>query len=211
MMSIGDLLFQPRLWFALAVSVSISAVLSLLENRLHPHYHSHVVTEWIAEHVLLPIGDIFALLGFIAVAYPALFGIEQAPSLLTLLHDDTRRTGYLINSLFLISLLLPLLPILHRLPNIILPIQGMLATALIAQWLADYTHRAVTLWPGAFLLGIIVLWAWLSHRLAQQLARWWAVQTHTEGSEGLMFWHLVGVLQLPSILIYAWHLGRQLR
>ena len=205
-MSLLDLLFQPRLLLALLAFVLTSTLLALAELRLQPHYRAHPVTAWIGEHVFIPLAEVLALLVFLLIAHPIPYGINNAPGMLSLLGSGGRVSD-LINLLFLLSLLLPLLPGLGRLPGAVLLVQALAATALLFHWLAQRLQLEVSLAPGWLALGLILVWAWAGQRLVRRLA---PMQGEDLTPGRILHWHLTGAVQLPAILFYGLSLGRQL-
>lgn len=205
-MSLLDLLFQPRLLLALLAFVLVSTLFALAELRLEPHYRAHPVTAWLSEHVFIPLAEVLTLLVFLLLAYPAPYGLADAPGIVSLLSPDGRVTD-LINLLFLLSLLLPLLPGLSRLPGVVLLVQALAATALLFHWLAAGLQMEVSLAPGWLALGLILVWAWAGQRLVRRLA---PMQGEDLTLGRILHWHLTGAVQLPAILIYGQSLGRQL-
>lgn len=205
-MSFPDLLFQPRLLLALLVFVLVSTLFALAELRLEPHYRQHPATAWIAGHIFIPLAEVLALLIFLLVAYPVPYGLVEAPGVLELLSVDGR-TADLINLLFLLSLLLPLLPGLGRLPGLVLLGQALAATTLLFHWLAQRLQVEVSLVPGWLALALILVWAWVGQRLVRRLV---PITGEDLTSGRILHWHLTGAVQLPAILIYGQSLGRQL-
>ncbi|BCO32970.1 hypothetical protein TspCOW1_30730 [Thiohalobacter sp. COW1] len=205
-MSFVDLLFQPRLLLALLAFVLVSSLFALAELRLEPHYHQHPASAWIADHIFIPLAEVLALLAFLLLAYPVPYGLTTAPGMLELLSADGRITD-LINLLFLLSLLLPLLPGLGQLPGVVLLVQALAATALLFHWLGQRLQLEVSLAPGWLALGLILIWAWVGQRLVRRLA---PMQGEALTPGRILHWHLTGAVQLPAILIYGQSLGRQL-
>ncbi|BAZ95101.1 histidine ammonia-lyase [Thiohalobacter thiocyanaticus] len=205
-MSFVDLLFQPRLLLALLAFVLVSSLFALAELRLEPHYHQYPASAWIADHIFIPLAEVLALLAFLLLAYPVPYGLTTAPGMLELLSADGRITD-LINLLFLLSLLLPLLPGLGRLPGVVLLVQALAATALLFHWLGQRLQLEVSLAPGWLALGLILIWAWVGQRLVRRLA---PMQGEALTPGRILHWHLTGAVQLPAILIYGQSLGRQL-
>ena len=62
------------------ISFAIAAgLLSVAEQRLLGHLDGLRGPLWIAEHVALPMGRAACVLLFIAIAYPAIYGLAEAP------------------------------------------------------------------------------------------------------------------------------------
>lgn len=211
-MNLIDAFAQPRMLLACAIFAVLNLLLARVEQRFLAAMSEHDVTAWLAEHVYLPLGRIFTILVFIALAYPALFGLREAPGIFALLQGDEHRMSHLINLAFLSSLLLPLLPLLGRLPGLVLPAQGLLAAAMLFHWLAQARGADISLWPGWGTTAAIVVWLVLAQRLAVRCADLLVDQWHPDSAawERLYYDTLLLFFQIPAILLYTVGLGEQL-
>ncbi len=179
--------------------------LAWAEDRLHRHTHAPLAVAWV-DRFLLPLGRVFALLLFIAIAYPALFGRHPLPALRAVVFGVDGRADTLINVLFLAGLLLPALPLLRRAPGLTLPLQGMAGVALLFSWVAQARGLDASLWPDSaqwLLLGALaglasaaagLLTLTIDEPVLRQDAR-----------DAILLW-----LQAPLLLVYARMLGPQL-
>lgn len=213
-MSLIDAIAQPRMLFACLGFGLLNLLLAGFEQRFLSAMAEHSVTGWLAEHVYLPLARVFSILIFIALAYPALFGQREAPGIHALLTGGEHRVGHLVNLAFLTSLLLPLLPLAGRLPALVLPAQGLLAAALLFDWLAQALGVDAQLWPGWVTAGFIVLWLILGQRLAVWIANWphdtGIPSTAGRDLERVYYETAILFFQLPAILLYTLGLGEQL-
>lgn len=211
-MNLIDAIAQPRMLLACTAFAGLNLLLAKAELRFLAALHEHDITAWLAEHVYLPLGRICTILAFIALAYPALYGLREAPGVLALLQGGEHRLSHLINLAFLLSLLLPLLPLLGRLPGLVLPVQGLLAAAMLFHWLAQTRGIDATLWPGWATAAGIVVWLVLAQRLATRgadlLVDHW--RTDSGERERLYYDSLLLFFQMPAILLYTVGLGEQL-
>lgn len=214
-MTLLETLVHPTLLAALGLFVVLSVLVELLGLRLLYAVAEIEATHWLFEHVLIPAARAMTLVLFILVAYPALFGLETAPPLGELLAVDRMRLTTLLNVVFLLTLLLPLLPGISRLPELVLPLQGITAATLLFRWLASsLPAREILYWPGMntvlglLLLAVVTHWLakGLSHQLAQRLDR----ALDIEGSDRLIYRSVVMLMQMPVILLYTLSLGGQL-
>ncbi|NNF50962.1 MAG: hypothetical protein HKN59_00860 [Gammaproteobacteria bacterium] len=192
----GILLFLP-----------LTAVLLIVELRLDSATRGSPVQGWLAEHLYLPLLRSAALLIFIFVAHPELFGIPEAPSLGALLADGHYRFDQLINVLLLIALLLPMVPLLDRVSGLTLALQGMCAVALVASWMASERGVPIALAPDIWLV-VRISAVLLAARIAGELlAREFLV---TRRNRELILEALRMLAQLPAVVLYAHFLGAQL-
>lgn len=213
-MSVLEALLHPSLLGALALYALLGLALLWVEHRWLPPLSESAVSEWIAEHVLLPAARIVVLLAFIGAAYPVLFSVADAPSLHHLLSTGEHRIHTLINLAFLVSLAVPLLPVIGSVPGVVLPMQGIAASALLFAWTAAASGIEATVWPGGYVAVSVLAWAALGHRLAVAAARlsgeWFERWSGYSGSQRIIYESIVLFLQAPSILLYTLSIGRQL-
>ena len=175
---------------------------------------SHPVVPWLWEHLYLPLLRAGALVVFILVAYPALFGLAEAPAVGALLQGGAGRFSHLLGLVFLLSLLLPAVPVVGT-PALALPVQGAAGSALVFRWLAEAAGLPqVSYWPGLPSLAAAAAIAYVAWRAARWAAaaldetgrRLWDVADAGE----VAFQALLLFLQAPAVLVYSLGLGRQL-
>jgi hypothetical protein len=200
---------------ALLLFVMLSVLVEVAGPWLLRSVAEVMVSYWLFEHVVIPIARAMTLVLFILVAYPALFGLEAAPPLGELLAADRLRLTTLLNLVFLLTLLLPLVPVIGRLQELVLPLQGITAATLLFRWLAAESPREIHYWPGLMtVLGLLLLASlthWLAKGLAQQLAQGLDRTLGRAGSDKLIHRSVVMLMQMPVILLYTLSLGRQLQ
>jgi hypothetical protein len=110
--------------FTLLAAAAIAGEILLIDRlRISP------VNDWLADHIYLPMLRLPALIGFVLASYPALYGLESAPPLATLLDFDW--FGRALNLLFILPLLLSLAPVAGQISSLVLPLQGIALTALL--------------------------------------------------------------------------------
>lgn len=203
-MNLIDALAQPRNLLACFGFGILNLLLASYEQRFLARMAEHSITAWLAEQVYLPLARILSILLFISLAYPVLFGLREAPGIYSLLAGGEQRISQLINLGFLLSLFLPLLPVIGRVPSLVLPAQGMLAAAVLFNWLAPSQGLTVSLWPGWITLGWVLLWAVLGQRLAvwiaQQLGEHWNPQEISEDQTRVYYETTILLFQIPAIL-----------
>ena len=202
--------------FLTAVIVYGIAILIVLplSVRIHARLKLHVL-QWQWDHIAMPLLYVLLLILFIAMAYPLLFGIENAPSLGKLLGSGEIRMNKLVNLVFIISLLFPVIPVLGEWRELILPLQGIAATMMIFSWLTyDLGVKNVHYWPGltntALILAVAVLTHWLAIRLAGFIGHRFDTRFNVLDSGELFARCLILFMQSPAVLIFSTGLGKQL-
>lgn len=212
--SLLTILLQPQLWLAGLVHILLSIVVTLGMERIRGWLISPVLI-WQWEHIATPLLRILLLLLFIALGYPLIFGIQEAPGLWALLTSEHANTRNLVNLLFLIAILFPLIPVIGNWQALVLPMQGILASAIVFSWLArEQGMITISYWPGIPVFILIVVMAWLTHYLALRLAHLTGhrldMALHLRDSGEFIARSTILVLQSPAILIYSLALGHQM-
>lgn len=77
-MSLIESLFHPQLLFALALFAIVSVVVEIAAYKLLLSVADVPPSHWIMERVIVPAARALALVSFILVAYPVLFGMKSA-------------------------------------------------------------------------------------------------------------------------------------
>lgn len=213
-MSITDILFNSRFLLACtSYAVLIVAGLALLEWIIHRPRHRILITT--TERVIEPLYRAFVLVVFIFMAYPLIYGLEEAIPVMDLLADGEYRADQLVNLVFLTSLILPVFPVIGKHIELILPVQAIVCCMMVFNWLAQ--HRQITAfsyWPGLDVVMVIALLAVISHWLAVNIAK--NTGSHLDehfnvtGFEDLISQSIILFMQAPAILVYSLGLGRQL-
>jgi len=210
-----DALCDSRVLFSIGVHAVLAALEPWLEFWIERRFHDNPPALWLREHVGLPLLRAACVVLFVYLAYPALFGLREAPSLATLLAAHENGTSTVLGVAFLVALAAPVLPLFQRHPELVLPVQGVLATAFVFDWLTGYLHiTAATVWPGLDVLLLMGVTAWLMHRLAHHAGRRIGAladaTTDSSGYEALVV-HVVTLLaQLPVILVYSTTVAAQI-
>ncbi|HWP94625.1 MAG TPA: hypothetical protein VNL72_02705 [Gammaproteobacteria bacterium] len=195
---------------ALTYGLAIVAVVQIADWLL-PRVAHVPLTAWLAEHVYLPMLRAAAMVAFLLVAYPSLFGIASAPALGTLFTGQGERLVQLVELVWLVALLLPLLPFAGRLTAAVLPLQAMAGAALLFSWLAEALGvTAVSYWPGGEALAGIAAVALAGHVGARLVATVATDDGNLPLPGHLLYEAVVMACQVPAVMIYARALGRQL-
>jgi hypothetical protein len=201
-----------RLLMALFTYALLAVGATALAHRALRAVAHVAVSEWILLHMGLPLLRVALLLAFILMAYPALYGTDGFPTLGQVLSREPGRLSDLVNGAFLIALLLPWVPWIGRIQALVLPAQGITASALLFHWASrDAALGSVDLWPGIGTLLGIALAAFLGHLLALRLAVWvrdWGrTALHVDDLDEAGYQAMILILQAPAILLYSLSLG----
>ncbi len=186
-----------------------------LERRLEAIFNDNAPFHWFWEHLFNPLLRTILIIFFVLMIYPALFGLVEAPTVNQLLSDGHGRFNSIVGIVFFLTLALPLIPIFGRHPEFVMPLQGILATAVLFSWLVKYLGvTAASIWPGSIAALTILAFAYLTHRLAQIAA---SVSSQTLDTalnvRGMNLIVLRGVeliAQGPVVLLYGLALGQQI-
>lgn len=212
--SLPAVLFSPHLLGALTLYGLLVMALEYFTARLHHAVREVAFTAWVVEHVLLPWSRVLALWVFLLLAYPLLFGLADAPPMPDLLWSRDGRVSTLVNTAFVLSLLLPLAPLLGNLKGLVLPLQAIAMAALLFHWLTlALGIKGVNYWPGGLATLTILLLApltqWLAHHVSHWLGGHLNRVQNREGFESLVYEGLLLFFQVPAVLVYTLALGRQ--
>ncbi|MEJ2060825.1 MAG: hypothetical protein P8Y64_10115 [Gammaproteobacteria bacterium] len=208
-----EALFSPRLILAASLYLALSLAALVLLEKLGERVAEVRVTHFLLAHMGVPLVRVLLMLLFILLTLPVLLDQPQLPGLGHLLDNGHERFQTLVNWLFVVSLILPLLPAIGRFTALILPIQGTLALAFLAHWAAADNALKLNLWPDLPTLGGIVLFAVLGHRVSALLAHRLGLdvrhQLHIADADEVIGQTTLLVFQIPSLLLYGLYLGRQ--
>ena len=213
-MSIIQIIFSQDLIIANLVYLISILVLLPLFAWIHKRLN-HVSLIWSWDHVGMPLLRAALMVVFIFIAYPVIFGIKNAPALAMLLAEDEMRIHYLINVIFVITLLFPVIPVLGRWNEFILPAQGIAASMFLFSWMTGSLGiKDVSYWPGIDTLACILVIAIFTHLLAVRVSRhlgYFLDRTCNVLNSGkILYMGVILFMQSPSILIFSLALGKQL-
>jgi len=125
------------------------------------------------------------------------------------------RLTNLVNVVFLLSLLLPLIPAFSRWPAFVLPIQGIAAATMVFNWWAESQPQTVIhFWPETSTLVSLIVLAMVTHEISKHLSNRLEKRVDAmiqrEGSGRLIYRTVLMIMQMPVILLYTLSLGQQL-
>lgn len=210
-MPLVEIFLQPAIWLAIALFALGSLVLMPLAWLVEARLPSRLL-QWQWEHVAMPLLRILLLLFFIIMAWPELYGLHTAPDLTAILSADSGHGIQLINLLFVLSVILPLIPVVGDWHALTLPLQGITAVALIFSWMPDHQAAFSAYWPGWLTVLVLAVLAWLAYQLSLLLGEYFGhdvdAHWHVTGSHEIISNVLLLILQSPIIIIYAHHLGK---
>jgi len=208
MNDIIQVVFSARFFLAAFVFVLLSLLISWLGIWLQEKLHDAPFNDWLAEHVGIPLLNVIAMILFIAILYPALFPQEVTPSFLTLLTSESGRMNQLVNWVFALSLMIPMIPVLGPRIEIVFPIQGIVIVGLITNWMSEYLEDPlISLLPGGLDFLWMLIWGVIGARLAVTLSR--AIGDYIDGQYHLthtgafIYPILALILQTPTLALYA--------
>lgn len=203
------ILLQPGVWLALAGFAVLLSFSFWLAEKLDDRLNGIPVAHALHVSIGKPLFRVVPMLLFLTCAFPLLLGLS------------TPATGFdlsaLMNSLFLLSLILPQLPGLSRLHGPVLLLQLMLACALLFHWHLQALSAPESAYhllptPGLSIailglsVGVHLLTDWLSHHIGS-----WVTQRHHRlHAEVITQEGLAVLLQGPVLILYSSYLGQQL-
>lgn len=210
-----DIFTSANVILAIAVYGVLAAIEPFLAAWLQRVFAHDPPFDWTWDYFVSPLFRAALVLGFVCLAYPGLFGLREAPSVLALMANHEAQPSTLLGIIFIIALLAPLVPVFNRHAEFVLPLQGIFASAFLFKWLAGYLNVTVaSVWPGLDIILVLLGTSYLAHRAARDLGlsiggaldRRFA----TSGYD-LVVMHVVTMLaQIPVIVIYGCGLGRQI-
>ena len=215
-MGFWEAFFNARFFFALCFVAVLQPLVILGLDRLERKTQHVAVTRGILAYAGRPFVYALLVVLFMLLAYPALFGFDEAPSLPDILAANGKSATNLINWVFLLGLFLPAVPILGRHKGTVNALQIVITGALVGTWLteAHVRHSALRLMPPVALAFQLVLMTVAFDRLSELfgavLGKRLDRYCHIEGS-GFLLEPMIGFfLQGPVILLYLLFLGMQI-
>jgi hypothetical protein len=208
MNDIIQVIFSVRFALSAIVFVSLSLLISWLGLWLERRLHDAPFNAWLAEHIGIPLLSALAMILFIAILYPALFPLDALPGFYELLISEKGRMNQLINWVFVLSLMIPMIPVIGPRVEIVLPLQGLVVLALVTNWIGKYLQDpAISLLPSGMDFLWMLIWGVIGARLAVIISE----KLGNQLDERLDLIHtaaylhpiLALILQTPTMVIYA--------
>jgi hypothetical protein len=208
MSGILDVILSTRFVAATLIYTLLTLSISWLDLWLEEKLHDVPVSDWLAEHFGIPLLRALSMIVFIILLYPELFPLESLPSISQLLADGDGRIQHMVNWVFVIALLLPLIPLLGPRIEIVLPVQGLVVLIILSRWLMQYLGLDdISLVPSALTIGAMmltgVLGSYLTVIISQHLGRWIDRQFIVHHGATLIYPLLALVIQTPTLAIYV--------
>ena len=213
-MTLTQSIFQQHTLFALFVyGLSIVIFLPIfvfLHDKLDNNF---LQLCW--DKIGMPLIRAFLIIGFILLIYPINFGLDAAPSINVLLSVDDKRSSFLINMIFLLTFLFPFIPLLGKLDEFTIPLQGILCSMIVFSWLCQGLNiQDYSLFPDLKVFALIIFMSVATHWLAKHVSEYTGDYLdklfHREGFKTLSFKAVVLIMQCPVIFIFGIYLGKQI-
>jgi hypothetical protein len=207
-----DILLDSRLLTAMLIFGALAALEPYAELWISRRLAKHgagATSGW--EYVGVPLMRAALTLGFVYCAYPALFGLRDAPLISALLTADDAHASIMLAALYVLVLFSSMLPMFNRYPAFTLLSQGILATAFLFKWMTSYLLMpAIGLWPGIDFVCVIALTAYLAHTVSRRLDDA-TTRADEQPGNGAAFARIVPLqAQLSVIVFYAAGLGMEI-
>jgi len=213
-MTLSQSLFHQHTLFALFVyGLSIVIVLPIFAF-IHDKLNNNLL-QLCWDKIGMPLIRAFLIIWFIVLIYPINFGLEAGPTINALLSVDDKRSSFLINMVFLLTFLFPFIPLLGKLDELTIPLQGILCSMIIFSWLCQKQNiQDYSLLPDFKVLSLIIIMSvathWLAKHISEYSGEYLDKLLHREGFKILCFKAVVLIMQCPVILIFGIYLGKQI-
>ncbi len=163
----------------------------------------------------MPLLRVLLIIGFILMVYPVNFGLVTAPSLTDLFSVDDMRSSFLINLVFFLTFFFPMIPLIGKWEELLIPLQGILCSMIIFSWLCkELSIQDYYLFPNIITLGLIVIISlithWLAEYFSEHIGDYLDNLYHRDGFKELVFKGVVLIMQSPVIFIFGLFLGKQI-
>lgn len=213
-MTLDQILSHHQTLFALfmyCISIVVAIpVFELIHTRLDNRF---LQSMW--DKIGAPLLRTFLIIGFIILVYPLNYGLDNAPGIQHLLNVEKMRINILINIIFLLTFFFPLIPIIGKWDELIIPLQGIICSMIIFNWLCQSLQiKDYYLLPGMSVFVSIILISLITHWIAEYLSYHIGEYLDTlfdrEGFKLVVFRCVLLLMQSPVIFIFGIALGKQL-
>jgi len=208
MNDILDVIISTRFFAATLIYSLLILLIGWLDLWLEEKLHDVQVSDWLVEHFGIPLLHALAMILFVTILYPELFSLDPLPSISELVRDGDGRIQHVMNWVFVIALLIPMIPIIGPRIEIILPIQGLVVVVILSRWLTQYLElNQVSMFPDGATLSVLLMTgiagSYLTVYITQHLGRWSDRQFNVDHSGTLLYPMLALVMQTPTLALYA--------
>jgi hypothetical protein len=171
--------------------------------------------QWGWAHFFAPLLWAIMLVVFVYLAFPAIFGLTTAPTIIELLSGDQVTVSNTLGVLFLFGIFASQVPGFGARPEFVLPIQGCLACGYLFFALTSYLGvTTATLWPGIDVFLAMICVSYFADRLGRTIGiaggNRLDAMLNTDGYDVVILNAIRLLAQIPVILSFGYGLGRQL-
>lgn len=213
-MPLNQILTHQQTLFALfiyCISIVVAIpVFELIHTRLDNYF-----LQMMWDKIGAPLLRTFLIIGFIILVYPLNYGIDNAPGIQHLLNIEQLRINFLINIIFLLTFFFPIIPIIGKWDELIIPLQGIICTMIIFGWLCQslqindyYLLPGISVFVSILLISLIT--HWIAEFLSHFIGGYLDILFDREGFKIVVFRCVLLLMQSPVIFIFGIALGKQL-
>lgn len=213
-MSLSQALLHHQTLFAIFIYclsvVIVIPVFGMVHDRLDNYY-----LQFFWDKIGAPLLRTFLIIIFILLVYPLNFGLDSAPPVNELLNSDHMRVDFLINIIFILTFFFPLIPVIGKLEELIIPLQGMIASMIIFNWLCQALEiNDYSIFPDSSVFIPIIIISlithWLAEHLSESIGHYLDQLYDRKGFNILVFRCILLIMQCPIIFLFGLSLGKQL-
>lgn len=203
-----DVIISTRFFAATLIYSLLILLIFWLDLWLEAKLHDVPVSDWLVEHFGIPLLHALAMILFVIILYPELFPLDPLPSVSELVRDGEGRVQHMMNWVFVIALLIPMIPVIGPRVEIILPVQGLIVLIILSRWLIQYSgSEQMSLFPSGATLGAMfltgIVGSFLTVYLTQYLGQWSDRRFNVDHSGTLLYPMLALITQTPTLALYA--------
>ena len=208
--------FLSKPYFTALITLSLLQPLILFASDCIEEKLADVATSHrLFFHLGKPLLFTFSVVLFIYLAYPASFGLAQTASLSNILEANRKTPNSLVNLVFILGFLLPIIPVLGKLPGTVVAIQAMVGNAAVFKWMtAQSTSQTVSLLPNPAPVALLLTVCWLLHVISTRISLTLGDlvdRSFNRNGFSYLFNPAINILlHSPFILAYTLSLGNQL-
>lgn len=208
MNDILDVIISTRFFVATLIYSLLVFMIFWLDLWLEEKLHDVHFSDWMVEHFGIPLLHALAMILFVIILYPELFPLDPLPSISDLVSDGEGRIQHMMNWVFVIALLIPMIPVIGPRIEIILPVQGLIVLVILTRWLIQYVGSdQISLLPTGTTVGAMLLTgiagSLLTVYLTQYLGQWSDRRFNVDHSGTLLYPILALITQTPTLALYA--------